>query len=229
VAFRGGGSEAEKFARVLDIFLDSAESLAEAPDQLSAAVQFGLERAFDQLVREACREVGLPAETFSARLEADADQQARVQARLGELFSAPALEKARELSARKEAERHLHVLRYVLSGEEPADWVWKAMDREERSRLRAFREAGGDEDEPLLARVRRTLHKLAGDDSSFGHCEACGGRISPERLGLIPYAERCTPCQDRLERPATAPAAGRVQVWMFVEGGKPVPPEDAAR
>ena len=213
------------------LFLDGAEGLAASPEELVSAVQFGIDRVFDQLVRQACREVGISAEAFSEALDKDTVLQERVQARLGELFSADAIDKARAKTATREAAKQLHILRYVLSGEEPSAWVWEEMDRQERARLRAFRAAGGDEDDELLDRVRKAIARLEGEDGSFGRCGGCNGPISADRLSLLPYAERCTPCQRAVDSdsPAASEGASRVTVRMFFEGGKPVPKDQQLR
>ncbi len=214
------------------LFLDGAEGIAASPEELVSAVGFGVDRVFDQLVRQACREVGIPAEAFSEALDKDEALQARVQARLGELFSAEAIDAARAKTALREAARQLHILRYALSGQEPSAWVWDEMDRQERARLRAFREAGGDEDDALLAKVTKALARLeAGEDGGYGRCDACEGPISAERLALLPYAERCTQCQRTAdgEAPGDGSSHPKVSVRMFFEGGKPVPKDQQLR
>lgn len=216
-----------KLHRAVEIFLESAQTLADSPEQLEAAVQFGLERIFDELIREACREVGLRADTFSAQLAQDAELQARVQGKLAELFSPDMLTSARGQTVRKEAERQLQVYRYVLSGDEPDAWVWSAMDRAEQTRLRNYRTAGGDEDEALLDRVRRALEKVP--RGTFARCEECSKEITADRLSLVPWAERCVSCELRRERPEVVDAPSRVPVRYFFEGGQPVEPEDAMR
>src|SRR5690242_19188555 len=41
------------------------------------------------------------------------------------------------------------------------------------------------------------------DEGVFGLCEDCGEPIDPERLGALPRARRCMPCQTNKEKPAT--------------------------
>ncbi len=222
---RSGGKS--KLHAAVEIFLESAQTLADSPDQLAAAVQFGMERIFDELVREACREVGLRADAFSAQLAQEAELQALVQGRLAELFSSDTLSSARGQTVRKEAERQLQVYRFVLSGEEPEPWVWNAMDRSESARLRAYREAGGDEDDELLLRVNRALEKVG--KGTFARCEDCSREITPDRLSLVPWAERCVSCELRRERPEVPGGPHRVPVRYFFEGGQPVDPDEAMR
>ncbi|MDP2664295.1 MAG: TraR/DksA C4-type zinc finger protein [bacterium] len=44
------------------------------------------------------------------------------------------------------------------------------------------------DDEAALARIA---------DGTYGVCVDCGGKIPDERLVVIPYASRCTPCQGK--------------------------------
>jgi RNA polymerase-binding transcription factor DksA len=39
------------------------------------------------------------------------------------------------------------------------------------------------------------------NDGTFGRCEDCGEEINPDRLGALPWARRCLPCQSQLEHP----------------------------
>ena len=39
------------------------------------------------------------------------------------------------------------------------------------------------------------------EDGIYGQCEDCGEEISPERLGALPWARRCMPCQAQMEKP----------------------------
>lgn len=44
-----------------------------------------------------------------------------------------------------------------------------------------------------IADDKAALARIA--DGTYGICVDCGGRIPDERLMVIPYASRCTPCQ----------------------------------
>ncbi len=46
--------------------------------------------------------------------------------------------------------------------------------------------------------IRDALKRL--EDGSFGDCEECGKPIPRKRLEVIPYAQFCTRCQDKLEK-----------------------------
>ncbi len=47
------------------------------------------------------------------------------------------------------------------------------------------------------------------EEGSYGLCEDCGETVNPDRLGALPWARRCIPCQARLERPVRRPAKVR--------------------
>jgi DnaK suppressor protein len=46
-----------------------------------------------------------------------------------------------------------------------------------------------------LRDVQRAVTKM--DAGTYGICERCGRRISPERLEALPWAVRCIDCQQR--------------------------------
>jgi len=45
-----------------------------------------------------------------------------------------------------------------------------------------------------LTAVNRSLQRL--EDGSYGVCDSCGKTISPERLEIIPDAQKCVECAD---------------------------------
>ena len=53
------GKSSQKFEQVRKLFLESVEALAESPDELVGALNIGLERVFEQLVHQACEDVGV--------------------------------------------------------------------------------------------------------------------------------------------------------------------------
>lgn len=129
-------------------------------------------------------------------------------------FSPASLDRARSLAVRRELERHLQVLRYALSGVEPAAWIWEAMEPGEQRKLRAFRAAGGEEDPELLTQVEQALKKM--EDDTWGTCASCQKPILPERLQLLPWAERCTRCQQKADpQPSSVVAHSVVPVMTF--------------
>jgi len=48
-----------------------------------------------------------------------------------------------------------------------------------------------------LELIDQALQRIA--NGSYGHCQTCGGAISPERLEALPYATQCIRCQERVE------------------------------
>ena len=48
-----------------------------------------------------------------------------------------------------------------------------------------------------LERTNDALHRL--DDGTFGVCASCGDEISEARLRALPFAVRCTECEERRE------------------------------
>jgi len=38
------------------------------------------------------------------------------------------------------------------------------------------------------------------ENGTYGVCQECEGEISEARLNALPFAVRCTPCQERIER-----------------------------
>jgi DnaK suppressor protein len=53
-----------------------------------------------------------------------------------------------------------------------------------------------------LRQIEHALEKM--DHGSYGHCEDCEELIAPPRLRALPFAVRCTTCQDLLERGGAA-------------------------
>jgi DnaK suppressor protein len=52
-----------------------------------------------------------------------------------------------------------------------------------------------------LQRVREALVRL--DAGEYGYCAECGGEIKAQRLRALPFAVRCTACEDLHEQHAT--------------------------
>jgi DnaK suppressor protein len=48
-----------------------------------------------------------------------------------------------------------------------------------------------------LEQIEDALARL--DKRSYGHCLECGGEISRQRLASMPFAVRCTPCEEARE------------------------------
>jgi RNA polymerase-binding transcription factor DksA len=48
------------------------------------------------------------------------------------------------------------------------------------------------------------------DEGVYGQCEDCGEQINAERLGALPWARRCLPCQSQMEKPVFRKPARRL-------------------
>jgi DnaK suppressor protein len=67
-----------------------------------------------------------------------------------------------------------------------------------------------------LARVDEALARL--DAGSYGRCFECGGEISEKRLRALPFAGRCTVCEEKNEQirgRARQNAQGRAHLSLF--------------
>lgn len=56
-------------------------------------------------------------------------------------------------------------------------------------------EAVGSTAKAELAHIGEALGRV--NAGTFGRCEICGGAIAAERLGVVPYATRCSACESR--------------------------------
>ena len=59
-----------------------------------------------------------------------------------------------------------------------------------------------------LREVTDALSRI--DEGIYGQCEDCGEQIAPERLGALPWARRCMPCQAQMEKPVRRPTSRRL-------------------
>jgi DnaK suppressor protein len=57
-----------------------------------------------------------------------------------------------------------------------------------------------------LEQIEDALARL--DERSYGHCVECGGEISRPRLASMPFAVRCTPCEEAREVAARGERSG---------------------
>ena len=55
-----------------------------------------------------------------------------------------------------------------------------------------------DSEQKLLNRINSALERI--DSNTFGLCELCEKKIAKTRLKIVPYAELCVPCQEKLEK-----------------------------
>lgn len=56
----------------------------------------------------------------------------------------------------------------------------------------------GEKERNQLKLVELALEKIERD--AYGICERCEGKIPAKRLGAVPYARFCVPCQSEAER-----------------------------
>jgi RNA polymerase-binding transcription factor DksA len=168
------------------------------PGRLKVAVDVGLERAINLALSSACEEEGVATDQYLAALGEEPELQQAVEAAVERILEHPDIPALQRRARLRGVERNLYLLRLSLCAQRPPSWVTETMDPEVLEEL----EAGADAEDPggqaLLERVRAALEKLP-DPERFGRCEGCEGTIRMDRLELIPYAERCTPCQRTYE------------------------------
>jgi DnaK suppressor protein len=58
----------------------------------------------------------------------------------------------------------------------------------------------------MLGRIDRALARLR--DGTYGRCVECAQRISTSRLRALPFAQRCSACQQARESSTMGPRAG---------------------
>lgn len=59
-----------------------------------------------------------------------------------------------------------------------------------------------------LTQVIDAMNRI--DEGTYGQCEDCGELIDPDRLGALPWARRCMPCQAQMEKPVRRPTSRRL-------------------
>ena len=186
--------------------LSSLDALNSATNWIATAASAGIEPIFERVLQHICEPRGVTPEAYIEVITQDAAMRREVQRRLTRLMENPKLAALRRDAQRREAEHQLHVLNYVLSATPPPEWVWSAIDGEQREQLRDAAESGEERDDALLPRVRGALRKLEVNPAGYGRCEDCEVPIPLERLQLVPWAECCAACQRRREgQPDEAP------------------------
>ncbi len=179
--------------------LSTLDALASSTGWIATAANVGIEPIFERVLQQVCEPRGLTPETYIELITRELSLRAEVQSRLGRLMENPALVKMRREAQRREAEHQLHVLRYVMSGHPPPEWVWSSLDEEQQAQLHDAADSGEERDPVQLPRVERAIQKLASNPSTYGQCEDCGNPILLERLQLVPWAECCASCQRKRE------------------------------
>ena len=195
--------------------LSTLDALASSTGWIPTAATVGIEPVFERVLKQVCEPHGVTPAAYIDLLTREAGLRREVQRRLARLMEHPGLVSMRREAQRREAEHQLHVLNYVLSGQEPPEWVWASIDEDQQAQLRDAAESGEERDPVLLPRVRRALQKLATDPSSYGQCEDCGATILLERLQLVPWAECCAACQRKREGTPELPPEPQVPVTWF--------------
>jgi DnaK suppressor protein len=64
-----------------------------------------------------------------------------------------------------------------------------------------------------LARIDAALRRL--EAGTYGICGDCDGPIASERLGALPFAVRCRPCEEAREAAATPRRSATVKSYTY--------------
>lgn len=191
-------------------FVNRLRALSTDPAQLTEALQSkSLEQVVNGMLAETCEAEGVPVSEFFHAFERDRAAQRQLEGLMRGLMNSPVVMEARRPALLRDVHRELLLLEFALSGEEPPPGTWDGIEPSEQQRVRHAAMTMKGTDAALLARVRSVLAR-----AEFGTCADCGGPIPVGRLQLIAAAERCAPCQSKLE-PAEPEASIAAQVQYF--------------
>jgi RNA polymerase-binding transcription factor DksA len=209
----------QPWQRVHREFLGTLRALAHDETALKAALGGGtVEQLVNGLLARTCASHGLELTEFFRHFERDRSAQRQLEAVMRVVLAVPAIVELRRPGLLEEVKRELLLLRFALSGAEPPAEVWAAIEPAEQMRIRGAAGEMRGSDPLLLGRVEKAL----GRGEAFGICEACSQPIPVGRLQLVAAAERCAPCQSKLEgEPEVPPPAAQV-VHFHPRAGAPL-------
>lgn len=97
------------------------------------------------------------------------------------------------LDTQRQLQTRVDKLERDLSQARSPDFAEQVTERENDDVLRGIARESKEE----ILKITHTLIRI--DEDTYGFCETCGGEISKERLGAIPYADYCIQCAERAE------------------------------
>ena len=71
-------------------------------------------------------------------------------------------------------------------------------DSADNERDRQLSHILNDRDRKKLIAIDEALQRI--EDGTYGICEECGKKISPNRLKVLPFADLCVPCKSDTEK-----------------------------
>lgn len=214
----------EPWRQVHRIFVATLKALLFDDARLKASLQGKtLEQMVNQLLAELCTNQGVEVSSFFASFEKDRPAQRQLESVMRVLLQSPAVMEQRRPALIADIKRELTLLEFALSGEEPPGGIWEGIEPSEQLRIRHAASTMRGTDPVMLARVRKAL----GRGESFGTCEACGQVIPVGRLQLVAAAERCAPCQAKVDG-SEAPPPATIAVTRFHPRTPGAPARDGA-
>lgn len=84
------------------------------------------------------------------------------------------------------------------SGEEFGSEMPEMIDEASRTINRRILLSIGDNAHQIMKLVQEALERI--DEGEYGVCVECGEDIPEKRLELVPYAQFCVRCKERMER-----------------------------